>query len=256
MAHCIAIANQKGGVGKTTTAINVAAYLAKMGKSTLLIDLDPQGNSSSGLGINKAELQHSIYNVLQGSVLAQNCIVETEYKNLAILPANSHLAAAEIELARRQSREFVLKTILQGLDYDYIIIDCPPSLGLLTINGLVAANYLLIPAQAEYYALEGLGQLLNTVKRVRAALNPSLKLLGVVVTMHDGRTSLSSAVMSELNKHFGKLLFDTTVPRNIRLAEAPSHGKPIYAYDKFCRGAFAYKKLTKEITRRVEQPSK
>ncbi len=255
MAHCIAIANQKGGVGKTTTAINLAAYLAKMGRSTLLIDLDPQGNSSSGLGINKAEVSQTVYDVLRGSANIMQSLVKTQYSGLSVLPANSDLAAAEIELAARPHREFVLKTALQSLNFEYIIIDCPPSLGLLTINGLVAAQMLIIPAQAEYYALEGLGQLLNTVKRVRSALNPSLKLLGVVVTMHDGRTSLSSAVMAELNKHFGKLLFDTTIPRNIRLAEAPSHGKPIYAYDRFCRGAFAYKKLSKEVSRRVEQPN-
>lgn len=254
MAHIIAIANQKGGVGKTTTAINIAAYLAKMGKHTLLIDLDPQGNSTSGLGIDKTSVAQTVYDVLRGSVTITNSIVKTAFADLDVLPANSDLAVAEIELAQRPNREYVLKTAMQGLSYDYIIIDCPPSLGLLTINGLVATQMLLIPAQAEYYALEGLGQLLNTVKRVRSALNPHLKLLGVVVTMLDGRTSLSSAVMAELNKHFGKLLFDTTVPRNIRLAEAPSHGKPIYAYDRFCRGAFAYKKLSKEVIRRVEQP--
>ncbi len=251
--NIIALANQKGGVGKTTSVINIAAYLGKMGRKVLLVDLDPQGNSSSGLGIQKDSLTHTLYDVMQGSVRAVDAIVPTGYDNLDILPTNSVLAAAEVELASRPRREFILKTVLQGLEYDYIFIDCPPSLGLLTINGLVAANMLLIPAQAEFYALEGLGQLLNTVKRVRAALNPQLKLLGVVVTMFDGRMSLSNAVITELQKHFGKLVFDTTVPRNIRLAEAPSHGKPIYAYDRFCRGAFAYKKLTKEVIRRVEQ---
>ncbi len=254
MAHIIAIANQKGGVGKTTSAINISAYLAKMGKKVLLVDLDPQGNTSSGLGIQKNNLEASLYDVLQGSAKAVDTTIKTGYDNLDILPTGPVLAAAEVELAQRSKREFVLRSALEGLEYDYILIDCPPSLGLLTINGLVAANMLLIPAQAEFYALEGLSQLLNTVKRVRAALNPKLKLLGVLVTMFDGRTSLSTAVISELNKHFGKLVFDTTVPRNIRLAEAPSHGKPIHDYDRFCRGAFAYKKLTKEIVRRVEQP--
>ena len=208
MAHIIAVANQKGGVGKTTSAINISAYLAKMGRKVLLVDLDPQGNTSSGLGIQKNKLGASLYDVLQGSAKAVDTTMKTAYENLDIL----------------------------------------------TINGLVAANMLLIPAQAEFYALEGLSQLLNTVKRVRAALNPRLKLLGVLVTMFDGRTSLSTAVIGELNKHFGELVFDTTIPRNIRLAEAPSHGKPIHDYDRFCRGAFAYKKLTKEVVRRVEQP--
>jgi len=254
VAHIVAVANQKGGVGKTTTAINIAAYLAKQGKKVLLVDTDPQANSTSGLGIDKSTLQHSIYDVLRAQAAAESVIIHTPFGGLDILPANSDLAAIEVELATRQQREFVLKTILSTItQYEYIFIDCPPSLGLLTINGLVSADLLLIPAQAEFYALEGLGQLLNTVKRVKAALNPQLKLLGVVVTMFDSRTSLSSAVMQELSKHFGALLFDTTVPRNIRLAEAPSHGKPIMAYDRFCRGAFAYKKLAKEVDRRVEQ---
>lgn len=253
MSSIIAVANQKGGVGKTTTAINIAAYLAKLGKTVLLLDLDPQANTTSGIGIQKSSLSCSLYDVLRGQVSAQDCVVKTGYSNLDVLPSSGDMAASELELSGMARREFVLKVALQGLDYQYIIIDCPPSLGLLTINGLVAANLLLIPAQAEYYALEGLGQLLNTVKRVRAALNPNLRLLGVIVTMYDGRTSLSGAVIKELQKHFGKLLFDTTVPRNIRLAEAPSHGKPIMAYDRFCRGAFAYKKLAKEVVKRVEQ---
>lgn len=253
MSSIVAVTNQKGGVGKTTTAINIAAYLAKLGKTVLLLDLDPQANSTSGVGIQKSKLQYSLYDVLRGQVIARDCIKQTQYKNLDILPSSGDMAASEIELSSMVRREFVLKTALEGLNYQYIIIDCPPSLGLLTINGLVAANLLLIPAQAEYYALEGLGQLLNTVKRVRAALNPNLRLLGVIVTMYDSRNSLSGAVIKELQKHFGKLLFDTTVPRNIRLAEAPSHGKPILAYDRFCRGAFAYKKLAKEVIKRVEQ---
>lgn len=253
MSSIVAVTNQKGGVGKTTTAINIAAYLAKLGKTVLLLDLDPQANSTSGVGIQKSKLQYSLYDVLRGQVSARDCIKQTQYKNLDILPSSGDMAASEIELSSMVRREFVLKTALEGLNYQYIIIDCPPSLGLLTINGLVTANLLLIPAQAEYYALEGLGQLLNTVKRVRAALNPNLRMLGVIVTMYDSRNSLSGAVIKELQKHFGKLLFDTTVPRNIRLAEAPSHGKPILAYDRFCRGAFAYKKLAKEVIKRVEQ---
>jgi chromosome partitioning protein len=253
VSSIIAVANQKGGVGKTTTAINIAAYLAKLGRSVLLVDLDPQANSTSGVGVQRQSLNISLYDVLRSQATLQDCIVHTKYSNLDLLPSSSDMAASEIDLSSMPRREFVLKSVLDGLNYQYIIIDCPPSLGLLTINGLVAANLLLIPAQAEYYALEGLSQLLNTVKRVRAALNPNLKLLGVVVTMYDGRTSLSSAVIKELERHFSKLLFDTRVPRNIRLAEAPSHGKPIMDYDRFCRGAFAYKKLTKEVVKRVEQ---
>ena len=253
MSSIIAVANQKGGVGKTTTAINIAAYLAKLGKKVLLVDLDPQANSTSGVGVQKNKLPNSLYNVLSGQIHVNDCVVNTAYTNLDLLPSSSDMAASELELTRAARREFVLKNILDGLDYQYIVIYCPPSLRLLTINGLVAANFLLIPVQAEYYALEGLSQLLNSVKRVRAAINPNLKLLGVIVTMYDGRTSLSSAVIKELEKHFGKLLFDTTVPRNIRLAEAPSHGKPIMAYDRFCRGAFAYKKIAKEVIKRVEQ---
>ncbi len=252
MSRIIALANQKGGVGKTTSAINIAAYLAKMGRSVLLVDLDPQGNSSSGLGYSKSQVETSLYEVISGSQEIGSAIIHTPYNKLDLVAANNNLAGAELSLTRVPSREFVLKKIIEPLNYDYILIDCPPSLGLLTLNGLVAANYLLIPTQVEFYALEGLSQLLNTVKRVRSALNPNLKLLGVVATMYDGRMSLSSAVMAELNKHFDKMLFDTTVPRNIRLAEAPSHGKPIYAYDRFCKGAFAYKKLTKEIVKRVE----
>lgn len=252
MTKVIALANQKGGVGKTTTAINVAAYLAKLGRHVLLIDLDPQGNTTSGLGYNKSQISNSLYEVISNAVAIENAIAHTSYSKLDLIAANSNLAGAEVELTRRNGREFVLKKSITNLEYDYILIDCPPSLGLLTINGLVAADYLLIPTQVEFYALEGLSQLLNTVKRVRAALNPKLKLLGVVATMYDSRMSLSNAVMNELSKHFEKLLFDTRIPRNIRLAEAPSHGKPIYAYDRFCKGAFAYKKLTKEIVNRVE----
>jgi len=251
LSRIIAVANQKGGVGKTTTTINVAAYLAKNGARVLLCDLDPQGNTSSGLGIDKSALQHGLYEVLIGGTDPAGVIVQTGFKNLSLLPTTSSLAAAEVELATRPRREYSLQAVLQKLDYDYIFIDCPPSLGLLTLNGLVAADSLLIPVQAEYYALEGLGQLLQTVKRVRQMLNPKLHILGVVVTMYDGRTSLGGQVTEELKKHFGALVFDSRVPRNIRLAEAPSHGKPIVYYDRFCRGAMAYKRLSKEISSRV-----
>lgn len=248
----LAIANQKGGVGKTTTAINLAAYFAKSGKSVLLVDLDPQGNSSSGLAVQKDKLENSLYDVLVGELPVDQVIQPTAYDNLSILPTAAVLAAAEVEMANTRSREFRLKQALEGLKYDFIIIDCPPSLGLLTINGLVAADYVLIPVQSEFYALEGLGQLLNTIKRVRQALNQKLTLLGVVLTMHSSRTSLSTQVQAELKKHFPGHLFDTIIPRNIRLAEAPSHGKPIMYYDRFARGAFAYKKLAKEVLARAK----
>lgn len=247
----IAVANQKGGVGKTTTTVNLAAYLAKLGQRVLIVDLDPQGNASSGLGIDKAKLKLGLYEVLVDSKPASECIRATHYKNLDVLPALPVLAAAEVELASLTHRETRLKTALSTLDYDLVLIDCPPSLGLLTINGLTAADRLLIPVQAEYYALEGLGQLLNTMQRVKQALNPQLTLLGVVLTMFTARTSLSSAVAAEVERHFPNMVCSTVIPRNIRLAEAPSHGKSIIDYDRFSKGARAYKALAKEILDRV-----
>ena len=248
----IAVANQKGGVGKTTTTVNLAAYLAKLGQRVLVVDLDPQGNASSGLGIDKDKLKVGLYEVLVDSKAATECVRKTHYKNLDVLPALPVLAAAEVELASLTHRETRLKTALATLDYDLVLIDCPPSLGLLTINGLTAADRLLIPVQAEYYALEGLGQLLNTMQRVKQALNPQLTLLGVVLTMFTARTSLSSAVAAEVERHFPNMVCSTVIPRNIRLAEAPSHGKSIIDYDRFSKGARAYKALAKEILERVK----
>lgn len=251
MRQVIAILNQKGGVGKTTTTINLGAYLAKNGKSVLIVDFDPQGNATSGLGINKNELQATIYDVLFKKASAEQAVQETSVEGLYILPANPNLAAAEVELVSQMQREQLLKDMLSTLSYDVVLIDCPPSLGLLTINALTAANHLLIPVQAEYYALEGLSQLLTTVQRVRAGLNPGLNLLGVVVTMYDSRTSLSEQVYQELTKHFADKVLKTIIPRNVRLAEAPSHGKPIADHDKWSKGARAYKALSKEIIKRI-----
>lgn len=251
MPKKIAILNQKGGVGKTTTAINLGAYLAKTGHKVLLIDFDPQANATSGLSINKHELEASVYDVILGGTDGSSIIKPTSTANLFVLPANAALAAAEVDLADQQDREFRLSRAIANLTYDYILIDCPPALGLLTINALCAAEYVLIPVQAEYYALEGLSQLLDIVGRVREGLNPNLDLLGVVITMHDSRTTLSDEVLNEVKKHFGDKVFETVIPRNVRLAEAPSHGKSIHEHDKWSKGARSYKQLAKEVTERV-----
>ena len=247
----IAVANQKGGVGKTTTTVNLGAYLAKLGQRVLIIDLDPQGNASSGLAIDKDHVDHSLYDVLVEGMSLADVTLATRYPRLSIVPASPVLAAAEIELTKLPQRERRLRASLEAAAYDIVLIDCPPSLGLLTVNGLVAADRLLIPVQAEYYALEGLGQLLNTVARVKQALNPQLSLVGVVLTMHTARTSLSSAVAAEVEQHFPDMVCSTVIPRNIRLAEAPSHGRAIIDYDRFSKGARAYKALAKEILARV-----
>lgn len=251
MSSVIAILNQKGGVGKTTTAVNLSSYLAKAGKRVLLVDLDPQGNATSGIGINKHALNETMYDALFNHEAAPAIVQETEFDNLQILPANTNLAGAEVQLVSALQREIQLKQVLAQFDHDYILIDCPPSLGLLTINALSAADYVLIPVQNEYYALEGLSQLLNVIERVQTAINPELKVLGVVLTMFDPRNSLSQQVKSELAKHFGDKLFTTIIPRNVRLAEAPSFGKPIGEHDKWSKGARAYKNLAKEVMQRV-----
>lgn len=250
MQRIIAVINQKGGVGKTTTAINLGAYLAKSGKEVLIVDLDPQGNATSGLGLNKNSLDSTMYDVLFGANNVQTTIKETKISGLNIMPANANLAAAEIDLANEENREFKLKNALAHTTADYVLIDCPPALGLLTINALTAAHEVLIPVQAEYYALEGLGQLLDVIQRVRGGLNTQLEILGVVVTMHDSRTALADQVVNELRKHFGDKVLNSVIPRNVRLAEAPSFGKPISEHDKWSKGARAYKQLAKEIDKK------
>lgn len=253
MAQIIAVLNQKGGVGKTTTAINLAAYLAKAGRSVLIVDFDPQGNASSGLGLDKQALSATSFEVLFGAVGLDQAVQETSMAGLYILPANPTLANAEVELVDKQHRELQLKKALEQVAYDYVFIDCPPSLGLLTVNALSAADHLLIPVQAEYYALEGLSQLLAVMQQVRGGLNTNLELLGVVVTMYDSRTSLSEQVHGELKKYFDDKVFGTLIPRNVRLAEAPSFGKAIVEHDKWSKGARAYKQLAREFLKRVEK---
>ena len=243
----IAMVNQKGGVGKTTTAINVAAQLADDKTSVLLVDLDPQGNATSGLGVPKEQADKTTYDVLCKGVPLAKAVQETHVAQLFVLPANANLAGAEVELVSREHREFALRQVLEGAKYNYIIIDCPPSLGLLTINALTAATSVLIPVQTEYYALEGLSQLLNTVQAVRGSTNPHLELLGVALTMFDKRNSLSEQVQAEVAGYFGDKLFKSVIPRNVRLAEAPSYGKTIYEHDRWSKGARAYKALSKEV---------
>ena len=254
MATVIAITNQKGGVGKTTTSINLAYFLSKAGKSVLLIDFDPQGNASSGLGVDKSELQLTMTDVVMGKASLDQVVVATAYKNLWLAPTTSVLANTEVEMAQSEKRFSRLKLAIDAsaVNYDFILIDSPPSLSLLTVNGLIASKYVLLPVQAEFYALEGLGQLLETMKLVRKGLNPHLELLGVLPTMLDSRTSLSTQVHNEIKRHFPGKVFETTIPRNIRLAEAPSHGIPIGVYDKFSKGSRAYKALAKEVIDRTD----
>lgn len=253
MAVTIAVTNQKGGVGKTTSAVNIAYYLAKAGKKVLLVDLDPQGNASSGLGIDKENLEVTVGEVLLGAATFEQAAIKTEHKNLWLAPTTSHLANVEVEIAGMEHKFTRLKTALAEVaeQYDVIIVDSPPSLSLLTVNGLIAAKYVLLPVQAEFYALEGLGQLLETMKLVRKGMNPSLELLGVLPTMMDTRTTLSNQVYDEIKKHFADKVFKTTIPRNIRLAEAPSHGEPVGAYDRWSKGARAYKAVAKEVSERI-----
>lgn len=250
MGRVIAVLNQKGGVGKTTSTINIAAALAREGKTVLVVDLDPQANATSGLGIQKETIEKSVYEVMVSGASAVEVIISTRIDGLYILPAKTSLAAAEQELVAVMSRESVLSSALGTLEFDYILIDCPPSLGLLSINALTYAQSVLIPVQTEFYALEGLGLLMQTIQRVQAGLNPNLKLLGVVMTMVDARNSLSAQVIAEVKKHFREYVFQTFIPRNVRLAEAPSFGKTVFEHDKWSKGARAYKSLAKEIMQR------
>ena len=253
MSVVISITNQKGGVGKTTSAVNLAYYLAKAGKKVLLVDFDPQGNATSGLGVDKDKLNITMSDVMLGKKLLKDTIIATDYKNLWLAPSTPHLANTEAELAQAERRFSRLKVAIESVanQYDFILIDSPPSLSLLTVNGLIAARYILLPVQAEFYALEGLGQLLETMKLVRKNINPTLDLLGVLPTMINSRTSLSQQVYEEIKQHFPGKVFKQTIPRNIRLAEAPSDGVPIGEYDKWSKGARAYKAVAKEVIERV-----
>ena len=252
MSRIIAFANQKGGVGKTTTCVNMATFMALMGKKVLLVDLDPQGNATSNLGFEKGNKINSIYQVMAEEKQVQEAIYETKVKNLSIIPANIDLAGVEVELVYMKSREYVIKNIFNKIknSYDYITIDCPPSLGLLTINAFTAADAVIIPIQCEFFALEGLSQLMNTVRLVKKKLNPDIAIDGVVLTMRDTRSNLGKQVAGEIRKFFADSVFETTIPRNVRLAEAPSYGEPIYVYDKSCVGSKAYKMLTEEYFER------
>lgn len=255
MGKVIAVVNQKGGVGKTTTSINLAASLASSGKRILLIDTDPQGNTTVGLGYDKEKLELSIYDILIGRKSLEEVIIGTEVKNMDLAPANIHLSGAEVELVNTIARETKLRQALSTVkqNYDYILIDCPPSLGLITINTLTAAETVLIPIQCEFYALDGVGQLLRTIILVKNGLNPSLHIEGVLLTMCDLRTNLSVQVMQEIKKRFQNKVYNTVIPRNVKLSEAPSFGKPITEYDERCLGAVAYKKLAEEIIARHQQ---
>lgn len=255
MARIISVANQKGGVGKTTTTVNLGACLAELGKRVLIIDSDAQGNATSGLGIRKPDVKEDIYDVLVNEVPIQETILKTARENLSIVPATLQLAGAEIELTSMMARESRLKSALAEVSdqFDFILIDCPPSLGHLTINAFTASNAILIPVQSEYYALEGLSQLLNTVRLVQKHFNPELEIEGVLLTMFDARTNLGAEVVEEVRRYFEEKVYDTIIPRNVRLSEAPSHGQAIIDYDPLSRGAEVYQALAKEVLAREQK---
>ncbi len=249
MGKIITITNQKGGVGKSTTAVNLSAELGNLGYKVLLVDIDPQGNSTSGYGISKRETALSIYNIINGDSKNEEVVILTPFENVSVIPSNIDLAGAELELVSMERREYRLRDALlkEKSNYDFILIDCPPSLGLLTLNGLNAADTILIPIQCEYYALEGLSQLMSTVRQVKKLYNPTIELEGVLLTMYDPRLNLTTQAVEEVNKYFNDKVFKTTIPRNVRLSEAPSYGRPVMYYDQGSKGAESYKKLAEEI---------
>ena len=255
MSRIIAIANQKGGVGKTTTAINLSACLAEKGKNVITIDMDPQGNTTSGLGVDKSQLESSIYEWILGECTYEDCVCDSMAEHLKIIPSNVNLSGAEIELISMEDKEYLLKKCIDGISdsYDFIIIDCPPSLNLLTVNAMTAANTVIVPIQCEYYALEGLTQLMHTIDLITERLNPGLEIEGVVFTMYDARTNLSLQVVETVKDNLNQNIYKTIIPRNVRLAEAPSYGMPIILYDGRSAGAEAYRFLSEEVIERVEE---
>ena len=251
MAKIISIVNQKGGVGKTTTAVNLSAALGGLGYKTLLVDIDPQGNSTSGMGINKRDITQSTYNVITGTIAAQNILIKTKFEKVDVMPANMNLAGAEIELVDMQKRELKLKNALAPIkdNYDFIFLDCPPSLGLITLNALTACDSIMVPIQCEYYALEGLSQLMATVRNVKRLYNDRIEIEGVLLTMYDGRLNLTQQVLEEVKRFFPQKVYSTVIPRNVRLSEAPSFGTPIKYFDKGSKGAKAYDDLAREVVK-------
>ncbi len=252
MAKIIAVSNQKGGVGKTTSAVNLAAAFGAMGKKTLLVDVDPQGNATSGVGVDRRAAKKTTYDILVNDTPASEAVIVTRFKNLSVIPSSLDLAAAELEIVDRDKREALLKNAILPIksDYDYIFIDCPPSLGLVTTNALNCSDTVMIPIQCEYYALEGLSQLMNTVRRVKRLYNPHLDIEGVILTMYDGRLNLTQQVVGEVKKYFPRRVYSTPIPRGVRISEAPSYGMPVIYYDATCKGAKAYTELAEEILRK------